>query len=405
MKIHEYQAKQLFREAGIPVPAGRMANSAELARVIRKEIGLPAMIKAQVHVGGRGKAGGIKVAENLETFEKCVGDILFMNLKGLEVENILIERAQEIETECYIGIVLDRARGRIVIMASCEGGVEIEEVARRTPELITMIPLDPERGLMKFQAKHLAGKLFDDNKAIQETEGIIHNLYNLFIEKDADLAEINPLVKTRSGSVMALDGKMTFDDNALWRHPEIEALRTSTKAEETELFAKSKGLSYIALDCGDIGCMVNGAGLAMTTMDVIKRCGGEPANFLDIGGSSNPRKVVEAFKLLTADRRVKAIFVNIFGGITRCNDVAMGMVEAISVLNVKLPIIVRLAGTNEEEGRRILADSPLIPAASLSEGAKMAVAAAKTNTDGGANGGGANVINGCGDCGCSEKGV
>ncbi|MBC8527161.1 MAG: ADP-forming succinate--CoA ligase subunit beta [Candidatus Cloacimonetes bacterium] len=372
MKIHEYQAKEIFANYNIPIQNQIICYTTREIRQAATKFNKPVVIKAQVQVGGRGKAGGVKIAKNPVQAEQAGTQILGMKIKGLTVEKVLVSDAIDIKSESYVGITNDRNSKNIVIMVSSEGGVEIEEVAKRTPEKIFKMGINPEIGIFDFQARNLAFKLFDDIKIVSETATIIKNLYRCYVETDSSLSEINPLVVTVEGKVIALDAKMNFDDNALYRHQEIEKLRDPTEDEKKEIDAKNKGLSYIKLD-GEIGCMVNGAGLAMATMDLIKLYGGEPANFLDIGGSSNPQKVIDAMNILLGDKNVKVVMINIFGGITRCDDVAKGLVLAMKKIDVKLPIVARLTGTNEKEGREILKNSNLISASSMSDAAKKAI--------------------------------
>ncbi len=372
MKIHEYQAKEFFRKFSIPVPEGKVATSAEEAEKIANEIGGMVVVKAQVHVGGRGKAGGVKLAKTSQEAKEAASKILGMDIKGLTVKKVLVTKAVDIKDEAYIGYIVDRKSKRPVIMVSAAGGIDIEQVARETPEKIHKMTVDPEYGLFSHQAMELAFHLYDDIKLVRQAADIIKKLYSVFISVDASLTEINPFVVTTDGETWAVDAKINIDDNALPRHPDIELLREATENEKKELDAKSKGLSYIKLD-GNIGCVVNGAGLAMATMDLIKKYGGEPANFLDIGGSSNPEKVVNAINILISDKNVKSIFFNIFGGITRCDDVANGIVEALSKLTIDLPIVIRLAGTNEDKAKEILKETELITASSMSEGAKKSI--------------------------------
>ena len=374
MKIHEYQAKEIFAGYQIPIPQEILCTSVDEVTKAFKEFNRPVAVKSQVLAGGRGKAGGIKLAKDLQEAEEAAAKILGMDIKGLTVEKVLISEAVDIQSESYVGIVNDRDSKSIVMMVSSEGGVEIEEVAKNTPEKICKLVINPEIGLLDFQAKNLAFQLFDDLTLMRKSAAIMKNLYRCYVETDASLAEINPLVTTGEGDVIALDAKMNFDDNALYRHPDFEALRDSTDDEKKEIAAKEKGLSYIKLD-GDIGCMVNGAGLAMATMDVIKLYGGRPANFLDIGGSSNPQKVIDAMTILLSDSNVKVVMINIFGGITRCDDVAKGLLSAMNQMDISVPIVVRLTGTNEKEGQEILKGSNLIPASSMSEAAQKAIAA------------------------------
>jgi succinyl-CoA synthetase beta subunit len=355
MKIHEYQAKEIFAKFSIPVPEGKVATTPEEAEQIAKELGGAVVIKAQVHVGGRGKAGGVKLAKN----------------PG-EAKEVLITKAIDIKDEAYIGFIVDRKSKSPLIMVSAAGGIDIEQVARETPEKIHKMTVDPEYGLFPHQAMELAFCLYDDIKLVRKAADVIEKLYTVFMSVDSSLTEINPFVVSKDGETWAVDAKINVDDNALSRHPDIESLREVTENEKKELDAKSKGLSYIKLD-GNIGCVVNGAGLAMATMDLIKKYGGEPANFLDIGGSSSPEKVVNALNILISDKNVKSIFFNIFGGITRCDDVANGIVEALSKLTIDLPIVIRLAGTNEDRAKKILSETELITAASMSEGARKSI--------------------------------
>jgi succinyl-CoA synthetase beta subunit len=372
MKIHEYQAKEIFRKFGIPVPGGTVATTPEEAEKIAKDLGGAVVVKAQVHVGGRGKAGGVKLAKTPQEAKEAASKILGMDIKGLTVKKVLVTAAIDIKDEAYVGFIVDRRSKKPLIMVSAAGGIDIEQIARETPEKIHKMIIDPEYGLFSHQAMELAFCLYDDIKLVRKAADIIKKLYSVFISIDSSLTEINPLVVTKDGEIWAVDAKINIDDNALTRHPELESLRDVTENEKKELDAKSKGLSYIKLD-GNIGCVVNGAGLAMATMDLIKKYGGEPANFLDIGGSSNPEKVVNALNILISDKNVKSIFFNIFGGITRCDDVAQGIVEALSKLTINLPIVIRLAGTNEERAREILSGTKLIAASSMSEAARKSI--------------------------------
>lgn len=376
MKIHEYQAKEIFRDYTIPVQRGGVAYQAEEARKIAEEIGKPVVIKAQVLVGGRGKAGGIKIAGTPEEAEKITARILGMTIKGITVEKVLVAEAIDIESEAYLGIIVDRNSKKPVVMVSSAGGVDIEEVARETPEKIYKFAVDLSTGLLSHQARELGFKIYDNPGIAIKCSNVLIKLYQAFIESDASLAEINPFVVAKSGEVWALDAKINIDDNGLYRHKKIESMREVTAEEAVEIEAKGKGLSYIKL-WGNIGCVVNGAGLAMATMDLIKRYGGEPANFLDIGGSSSPEKVTNAMDILLRDKNVKTVFFNIFGGITRCDDVANGIVEATSKMQINMPIVVRLTGTNEDMARKILASTELISVHSMAEGAKKAIELAK----------------------------
>ncbi len=372
MKIHEYQAKEIFKRFGIPVPDGKVATTPEEAEKIANELGAPLVVKAQVHVGGRGKAGGVKLVKTPEEAKEAASKILGLDIKGLTVKKVLITKAIDIKDEAYIGYIVDRRSKKPLVMVSAAGGIDIEEVARETPEKIHKFVINPFYGLLPHQAMELALKLYNDIKLVRKAADVILKLYNAFISVDASLSEINPFVVTPEGEIWAVDAKINIDDNALVRHPDIEEMRDVTEAEKKELDAKSKGLSYIKLD-GNIGCVVNGAGLAMATMDLIKKYGGEPANFLDIGGSSSPEKVVNALNILISDKNVKSIFFNIFGGITRCDDVANGIVEALSKLTINLPIVIKLAGTNEDEAKKILSQTELITATSMADGAKKSI--------------------------------
>lgn len=372
MKLEEFQAKKLFREHGIPTPAGIMVTSAVEAESAAQETGCPVVIKAQVQAGGRGKAGGVKLAENPAEARRAADAILGMTIKDLVVQRVLVDPAVSIAGEYYIGITIDRRKKIPVMMASASGGVDIEKVALETPEKIIFQDINPERGLRSFEAKQAAFQLFDDKKKALATASIMVKLWKCFSEVDASLAEINPLAELSDGSILALDAKIVLDENAMYKHLELEELRLPTPSEEKELEATRHGLSYVQLD-GEIGCMVNGAGLAMATMDIIRHLGGTPANFLDIGGSSNPEKVVHAMELLVSDANVKAIFINVFGGITRCDDVANGLVKALEQIKTELPLVVRLTGTNEEEGRKILSDFGISATGDMTEGALKAI--------------------------------
>jgi succinyl-CoA synthetase beta subunit len=372
MKIHEYQAKQIFAEAGIPVPDGEAVTTSAEVREVAEKYNQPVMVKAQVHVGGRGKAGGVKYAEDAESAEVLSKQILGMNIKGLTVKKVLVTVAEEILSEAYVGIILDRATQRPVIMVSAAGGVDIEEVAAKTPEKIHKLAVDPTYGLRSYQARELAFKLFRDIGQARQTADILMKLYDVFWKVDASLVEINPLVSTPGAKVIALDAKINIDDNALYRQKNVAAMRDIDAEEPSEVKAREADLSFVKLD-GNIGCMVNGAGLAMATMDLVKRYGGDPANFLDIGGSSNPQKVVDAMSIILSDPNVRAILINIFGGITRCDDVATGLVSAINELNPSVPVVVRLTGTNEDEARKILSSQRLPTATTLDECVKKAI--------------------------------
>ena len=376
MKIHEYQARDLFRKYGIPVPEGEVCHSVDEVKKKISDDNKLRVVKAQVHVGGRGKAGGVKLAKNKSEAVAAAEQILGMDIKGLTVEKILVADAVDIAKEFYVGLINDRNSKSVTLMASSEGGVEIEEVAKVSPEKIIKMAIDPTMGLMDWQARKVALQLFSDPKEVRQAASILVKLYHLYVDTDSSLAEINPLVLTPDNQVLAIDGKMNFDDNALYRQKKIMAMRESTDDELKEIEANAKGLSYIKLD-GNIGCMVNGAGLAMATMDMIKLYGGEPANFLDIGGSSNPQKVVDAMNILLSDKNVEAVMINIFGGITRCDDVARGLVSALDIIKTDIPIVIRLSGTNAKEGLEIIKNAGLETVATMSEAAKTAIQLSK----------------------------
>jgi succinyl-CoA synthetase beta subunit len=377
MNIHEYQARDLLSAHGVPVPAGRVAHTAEEAEQIAAELGTMVVVKAQVHAGGRGKAGGVKLAKTPAEARAHASRIIGMTIKDLPVEKVLIAPAEDIASEAYVGIIVDRASKRAVFMVSREGGVDIEEVAATNPDAIRRLAVDPRYGLLPFQAYNLATALYDDVKQQRATAKILQQLYAAFVASGASLAEINPLVTTPTGEVKALDAKFNIDDNELFRLPQIEALRDTAGEPETEIAARAANLTFIKLD-GDIGNVVNGAGLAMATMDLIKFYGGEPANFLDIGGSSNPEKVVNALKIITSDPNVKVICFNIFGGITRCDDVANGIVEATRRIDIEVPLVIRLTGTNEELALRILKEAGFSATTSMDEVVQQAVELART---------------------------
>ena len=376
MKLHEYQSKRIFAEYGVPIPRGDIATSPAEARDIAKQTGGAVVIKSQVLVGGRGKAGGIKLARDPDEAEEVAKQILGMEIKGLVVDKVLVDQAADIKEEIYLGIVIDRARQQPVIIASAEGGVEIEEVAKSKPEAIIRLPVDPHVGLMDYQARDLAFDLGLRRAFINQFVKIVQGLYQVFVNCDASLAEINPLVITGEEKLVAVDGKIVLDDNALFRHPTLAELRDGQEESAPEREARLAGLSYVKLD-GEIGCMVNGAGLAMATMDIVKQYGGEPANFLDIGGGAKADKVAAALRIILSDPKVKAVMFNIFGGITRCDEVARGILEALQSVNTDVPMVARLVGTNEEEGRQILAEANFPSASSLGEAAEKAVALAK----------------------------
>lgn len=375
MKLHEYQSKRVFARYGVPIPQGDVATTPEEARRIAARLGKRVVIKSQVLVGGRGKAGGIRLANNPDEAEDIADQILGMNIKGLTVKKVLVDEAAAIATEIYLGVVIDRAQHRPVMMASSEGGVEIEEVARVTPERIFRISIDPSLGLQQYQGRELAFSIGLPKDLVSSFVKIAQGLYQTFVDCDASLAEINPLVVTGEGKLLAVDGKIVLDDNALFRHFELAEMRDADEESPEEQEARRHGLSYVKLD-GEIGCMVNGAGLAMATMDIIKLYGGEPANFLDIGGGAQADKVAAALRIILSDPNVKAVLFNIFGGITRCDEVAKGILEALNTFQTDVPMVARLVGTNEEEGRRILAEAQMMTAATLAEAAEKAVASA-----------------------------
>ena len=372
MKIHEFQAKVLFAEYGIPTQTGSVAATPDEAAAAADKAGHTVVVKAQVHAGGRGKAGGVKLAQTPAEAREKASRILGMQIKGSTVRKVLIADAVDIAGEVYLAITLDRSTKTVLIMACAEGGMEIEELAAKAPEKILRVN-SPTRTFPAAAARVVAEKMFGP----AHTEAVLDvmaRLYKLFVEKDCSLVEINPLVLTPQGRIIAVDGKVNFDDNALFRHPEVEALRDLGEENLAELDAKAKGLSYVELD-GNIGCMVNGAGLAMATMDMIKLFGGRPANFLDVGGSSNPDKVIHAFRIILGTGRVKAVLINIFGGITRCDDIARGILESFRQIEIAVPVVVRLTGTNAEEGLRLLQGSKLIPAATFSEAVRKVIEA------------------------------
>ena len=375
MNIQEYQAKELFRAHGIPITEGRVARSPEEAREVAAQVGKPVVVKAQVLVGGRGKAGGIKLAQNPDEAAERAGQILGMDIKGLTVREVLVAEAADIKHEVYLAILMDRRRKKPLLMACAEGGVDIEEVARRSPEKIVTLPIEPDYGLQPFQARQVMLKVAPTPKAGLAMARIATQLYEVFTQEDCSLAEINPLVVTPDGRVLALDAKVGLDDSAEIRHAEMHQ-RFRQPETEGEQLAREGGLSYVKLD-GDIGCVVNGAGLAMATMDLVQHFGGRPANFLDIGGSSSPEKVTTAMRIILSDPNVKAILFNIFGGITRCDDVARGIVQALGAMDVRVPVVVRLTGTNEEEARRILDGVHLSATTSMDEGVQAVIARAR----------------------------
>lgn len=376
MKLHEYQSKQIFAKYGIPIPKGRVAATASEARQIAEELGGRVVVKSQVLVGGRGKAGGIQLANNPEHAEELATKILGMEIKGLPVRKVLVDEAANIDQEIYLGITTDRAARKPVMMASAAGGVEIEEVARQTPEKIIKVHIDPLLGLRDYQARNIACNIDLSRDYWRDFGKIANGLWNAYAATDATLAEINPLVTTKDKRLIALDGKMLVDDNAMFRHPDLTEMRDLDTETRAETDARKYGLSYIQLE-GDIGCMVNGAGLAMTTMDIVKLFGGAPANFLDIGGGASAEKVAAALRIILSDPNVKAVLFNVFGGITRCDEVARGVLAALDEVRPEVPMVVRLVGTNAEEGRQLLADANMITAETLADAAQKAIAAAK----------------------------
>ncbi|CAG7623428.1 ADP-forming succinate--CoA ligase subunit beta [Paenibacillus allorhizosphaerae] len=386
MNIHEYQGKAVLKQYGVAVPEGKVAFTVDEAVEAAKSLGTPVVVvKAQIHAGGRGKAGGVKVAKNLDEVRTYASQILGKVLvthqtgpEGKEVKRLLIEQGCDIKKEYYVGVVVDRGTGRVVMMASEEGGTEIEEVAAHTPEKIFKEVIDPAVGLQAFQARKLAYAINIPRELVNKAVKFMLALYAAFVEKDCSIAEINPLVVTGDGNVMALDAKLNFDSNALFRHKDIQELRDLDEEDEKEIQASKYDLSYIALD-GNIGCMVNGAGLAMATMDIIKYYGGDPANFLDVGGGATKEKVTEAFKIILSDESVKGIFVNIFGGIMKCDVIADGVVAAARELGLSRPLVVRLEGTNVELGKKILNESGLniVAADSMADGAQKIVSLVK----------------------------
>ena len=385
MKIHEYQAKEIFKQYGIPVPSGGMVEIPDGAIHVTEEIGKKVVVKAQIHAGGRGKGGGIKLADTPEEAAEKIKEIVGMNLvthqtgpAGKFVRKVLVEEALDVQKELYVGMVIDRENNCVTVIASEEGGVEIEVVAAESPEKILKVPIDPRVGIQPFQARKIAFGLNLPKELIREGTKLIVNLYKLFTEKDGSLVEINPLVITKEGRLLAADAKINFDDNALARHPDIEELRDVQEEEPAEVKASKHRLSYVKLD-GKVGCMVNGAGLAMATMDIIKLHGSMPANFLDVGGGASSERVEQAFRILLSDKNVKAVLINIFGGIVRCDRVAKGVIEAAKRLEIKVPIVIRLAGTNCELAAKLLNHSELkfTVASDLKDAAQKAVAAVK----------------------------
>lgn len=376
MNLQEFQAKRIFARYGVPIPEGDVAATPAEAREIAARLGGPVVVKAQVLVGGRGKAGGIKLAEDAEKAEQVARQILGMEIKGTRVSKVLVDQALSIADELYLGVVLDRAARRVTMMASSEGGVDIEEVAARTPERILKAYVDPALGLQDYQAWDLALGIGLEQSLVRSFAAIARGLYQTFVSCDASLAEINPLVVTTEGQFFGVDGKMVLDDSALFRHPDLAELRDLEAEEPLETRARESGFSYVKLD-GEIGCMVNGAGLAMATMDIIKLYGGAPANFLDIGGGAQAGTVSSALRIILGDPDVRAVLINVFGGITRCDDVARGILAVLDEVETAVPMVARLVGTNQEEGRVLLADADMITALTLAEAAQKAITAAR----------------------------
>jgi len=376
VNIHEFQAKDILRRAGVPIPPGRVAKTPDEAAAIARDFGGTVVVKAQVHAGGRGKAGGVKLAKSPDEAKAIATKILGLQIKGLTVQQVLVTPAADIASEAYVGIIVDRAAKRPVFMVSPAGGIDIEEVAAATPEKILKLPIDTRYGVLPFQATQLGFFLYEDVKKVRAAAKIMQQLYAAFMQSGCSLAEINPLVTTPNGDVVALDAKMVIDDNELERHPDIEALRDPAAEAPSEVQAREANLTFIKLD-GNVGCCVNGAGLAMATMDLVKYYGGEPANFLDIGGSSNPEKVVNALRIITSDPNVKSILFNIFGGITRTDDVANGIVTATKQNPLKVPIVIRLTGTNEEIAVKILKENGFSAMTDMDDAVKRAVELAK----------------------------
>ena len=372
MNIHEYQAKEIFRNAGIPIPPGEVATTPAEVEAIARKLGGTVVVKAQVHAGGRGKAGGVKLAKTPEEARAVAEKILKLTIKDLPVLKVLVTPAADIASEAYVGIIVDRARKKAVFMVSAAGGIDIEEVAAKTPEKIMYHAVDARYGLLDFEAQQMGFFLYKDAKQARAAAKIMKALYEAFLESGASLAEINPLVVTPQGEVLALDAKMVIDDNELDRRPALAALRDESAEAPSEVMARNANLTFIKLD-GNVGCVVNGAGLAMATMDLVKYYGGDPANFLDIGGSSNPEKVVNALKIITSDPNVKAILFNIFGGITRTDDVANGIVQATRANPLKVPIVIRLTGTNEEIAMKILTENGFTASSDMDEAVQKAV--------------------------------
>jgi succinyl-CoA synthetase beta subunit len=385
MNIHEFQAKEIFKRFGVPVPRGEVARSAEETAAAAQRLSPPLVVKAQIHAGGRGKAGGVKLVEGAEAAKKIATDLLGRKLvthqtspEGQRIKQLLVEEALPIERELYLGMTMDRAKSRPALLASAQGGVDIEEVARRSPEAIVTETIDPTTGLLSFQGRKVAYELGLGHKQVNAFTQLSQRIYRVFMDLDCSLVEVNPLIVTKGGALLALDAKINLDNSALFRHADLAELRDVDEEDPREAEASQWGFSYIALE-GNIGCMVNGAGLAMATMDIIKLYGGEPANFLDVGGGATKERVTQAFKILLADRRVEGVLVNIFGGIMRCDVIAQGIVEAAKEVSIRVPLVVRLQGTNVESGRKILAESGLMvtPAETMAEAAERVVQAVR----------------------------
>ena len=376
MDLHEYQARERFRAAGILVPPGEVATTPAEAEKLAAKFGGTVVVKAQVHSGGRGKAGGVKLAKTPAEARAHAEKILGMEIKGLKVGKVLVAPGEQIATEAYVGVLIDRAKQAPTFIVSAAGGIDIETVAKETPEKVRKLVVDPRYGLLPHQAYWLANFLYDEESLIKQASKIISQLYDSFVSSGASMAEINPLITTKSGDVRAIDAKMSIDDNELFRRPDVAKMRDTEAEPAAEALARTAGLSYVKLD-GNVGCCVNGAGLAMATMDLVKYYGGSPANFLDIGGSSNPDKVVAALQIITSDPNVKSILFNIFGGITRCDDVANGILAAMKRIDIKPPIVIRLTGTNEEIALEILAKAGFSAYTSMDEVVEKAVQLAR----------------------------
>ncbi|KGE70906.1 ADP-forming succinate--CoA ligase subunit beta [Spirochaeta lutea] len=376
MNIHEYQGKELFASYGIEVGPQVLVTTPQQAREAQESLGGTVVLKAQVLVGGRGKAGGVKVAGSAQEAEEKARQILDLSIKGIPVEKLLVVPAAAIKKEYYLGLTMDRFNKQLILMLSAEGGVDIEELAVSSPEKILKFPIHPEAGIDIQGLNQVLGKVFETPELVSQARKTVETLYTLYMEKDCTLTEVNPYALLEDGRLMVLDAKVNFDDNALFKHPDIEAMRNPEEDSEDEVAAREAGLSFVSMD-GDIGCIVNGAGLAMATMDIIKLFGGQPANFLDVGGSSNPQKVLNAIRIILNNKKVTAILLNIFGGITRCDDIAQGLLLAMKEQPIPVPLVVRLIGTNDQEGRRILEEEGIQAKTDLNEAVKAVVAAGK----------------------------